>query len=221
MKPPFSLDGRLSLCADYVRENTTVADIGTDHAYLPVWLCKTGKIKKALACDVKKAPLQNGIDTIKKYSAENQVEPRLSDGLAEIKDNEADDIIIAGMGGELIAKIIDNCNWAKNKNKHFILQPMTKGEVLIKYLYENGFEIISQNACIDGDKVYTVMLAAFTEKNSLPDESFLYTGLLNPNESPAHRQFINNQIKLLKNKAKGDKKYFDILKKVCDKYDNS
>ena len=135
MNEPFKLDLRLMLCASFVRQDAKVADIGTDHAYLPVWLCKKGIAKSALACDIGQEPLQNGIKTIEKYNACDVVKARLCNGLSAIEENEVDDIIIAGMGGETIADIIGSWKYSKNPEKHFILQPMTKPQFLINFLY--------------------------------------------------------------------------------------
>ena len=142
----FTLDKRLLLCASFVRENCTLADIGTDHAYLPIWLVKNGIINSALACDINEGPLNSGKADVDRFELSDKITLRLSDGLKNVNENEADDIVIAGMGGELITKILSECEWAKTKGKHFILQPMTKCEVLISWLCENGFEIIEQKA---------------------------------------------------------------------------
>lgn len=122
------------MCADFVRQNARLADIGTDHAYLPLWLCLNGTCPSAIAADINPDPLSRGQAAIMNFNAEHLISTRLSNGLENIGENEADDFVIAGMGGELIATILDSCAYAKNSEKHFILQPMTKSEVLIKYL---------------------------------------------------------------------------------------
>lgn len=129
-----SLDQRLRMCADFVRQNARLADIGTDHAYLPLWLCLNGTCPSAIAADINPDPLSRGQAAIMNFNAEHLISTRLSNGLENIGENEADDFVIAGMGGELIAAILDSCTYTKNSEKHFILQPMTKSEVLIKYL---------------------------------------------------------------------------------------
>lgn len=122
------------MCAGFVRQNARLADIGTDHAYLPLWLCLNGTCPSAVAADINPEPLSRGRAAIKSFNAEHLISARLSNGLENIAENEADDFVIAGMGGELIAAILDSCTYAKSSEKHFILQPMTKSEVLIKYL---------------------------------------------------------------------------------------
>lgn len=213
MKEPFKLDLRLMLCASFVREGAKVADIGTDHAYLPVWLCKKGIAKSALACDIGQEPLQNGIHTIEKYNACDVVEARLCYGLSAINQDEADDIIIAGMGGETIAEIIGSWDYSKDPQKHFILQPMTKPQFLINFLYSKGFEIIKQECCFD-KKLYTVMLVKYTGKTFEITEEFLHLGKLSPKTNPFDREYLEMEIRNLENKAKGNKKYIQVIENL-------
>ena len=214
MEQTLRLDNRLSLCAELVRNKTRVADIGTDHAYLPVWLCLSGKSVGAIAADIKSEPLLRGKKTIEKYNAQALVSTRLSDGLKEISENEADDIVIAGMGGELIAGIIDNAQWTKNKEKHLVLQPMSKAHVLIKYLFDNGFCIDSQKTCTAQGKVYTVISAYYCGVITDCDDVKSYIGVLQPQKSELDRRFIESEINHLKNQSKGDEKFAVIADKL-------
>ncbi len=209
----FSLDNRLKLCADFVRQGTTLADIGTDHAYLPIWLVQNGIVKKALACDINEGPLNSGKADVEKYKLSDKITLRLSDGLKNVRENEADDIVIAGMGGELIAKILSDCSFAKNKDKHYILQPMTKCEVLIRYLYENGFEIIEQKACVSDNKHYTVMLVTYTGVSEKKDESFYYTGKLDSKDEHS-KEYLKHVLKNLEKRSIGDKALLPIIEKI-------
>lgn len=215
----FTPDNRLALCASFVRDKVKVADIGTDHAYLPVWLCLTGKAVSAVAADINPEPLSRGELTIKKYGAEKLVKTRLSDGLKNIKEDEADDIIIAGMGGELIAKIMDNCPFSKNPEKRFILQPMTKCSELIKYLCENGFEILRQDTCKEGKKLYTVMQVCYRGEKILHEEDFLYLGILTPETNENHREYAELILSRLEKQQRsnpGLKNVSEIIRKRCE-----
>ena len=209
----FSLDNRLSMCASFVRENASLADIGTDHAYLPVWLVLNNKIKSALACDINEGPLSSGRETVEKYDLCDNIELRLSDGLAQVKKDEVDDVVIAGMGGELIARILSSCEWVKSEDKHFILQPMTKCEVLIKWLYDNGFEIVSQDACECDTKHYTVMMCRYTGEHISVDESFYYIGKLDP-KSDSAKAYLTHVLSHLNKRAMGDKSLLSIIEKI-------
>ncbi len=141
-------DSRLSLCASFVRQGARLADIGTDHAYLPVWLCRNGVCPSAIAADINPEPLSRGQLTVEEAGLSDRITTRLSDGLSEISAGEADDIVIAGMGGELIAKIIGSCAFSRDKDKRWILQPMTKSEILIEWLCDNGYSILRQDCCV-------------------------------------------------------------------------
>ncbi len=209
----FSLDNRLSLCASFVRKGATLADIGTDHAYLPIWLIKNGIVEKALACDINEGPLNSGKADVQSHGLSDAIEMRLSDGLKEVKENEAQDIVIAGMGGELIVKILSECEWAKQKDKHFILQPMTKSEVLIRYLYENGFEILKQKACASGNKHYTVMLVHYVGTVSEIDNSFCYIGKLDLCKSDS-KLYISHLLSHLEKRAISDKSLLPVIEKI-------
>ena len=216
MEKLFSLDNRLMLCAEMVRKDSTVADIGTDHAYLPVWLCKKGVCKKGLACDIKSEPLKNGIKTIEKYEAQKLVEPRISDGLLSVGENEADDIVIAGMGGELIVRIMSEWKYSKNSDKRFILQPMTKCEEVIRFLCENGFEILAQKSCVADKKVYTVLNASYVDKTFTPENVFWYLGKLDPKANETDMLYAQNVVKHLEKKQRGDSMYKQAFDEICE-----
>lgn len=204
MSKLFSLDDRLAACASFVRDNTKIADIGTDHAYLPVWLAKQGRIKGAIAADIRPMPLERGAENIRKYQCEDIVTTRLSDGLKEISPDEVDDVIIAGMGAELIVDIINNAKWLKKGDRRLILQPMTKAHILRKYLVENGFEIIREKACKHGGKNYSVIFAFYSGEIKDYSTTFQYIGKLDNNDSLAV-EYIEQVLKKLAYKSKGKK----------------
>lgn len=208
------LDSRLRLCANFVRNGARLADIGTDHAYLAVWLCRIGICPSAIAADINPEPLSRGTATIAEAGLSGVIETRLSDGLKNIGRDEADDIVIAGMGGELIAKILSECEFSNDTEKHFILQPMTKSEVLIKWLYSNGFEIIEQDCCVAAEKCYTVLLVQFTNNFREIDEIFCYKAKLNPRNNETHKRFIQNHINRLHKKALGDIRCLEIANQL-------
>lgn len=198
----FQLDDRLAACAFFVREGCKLADIGTDHGYLPIYLVKQGKIERAIAADINVGPLQKAAMHVRKYKAEDQVQTRLSNGLEVIFPNEVDDIVIAGMGGELIAQILDAAPWVKNPEKHLILQPMTAAEDLRAYLQENGFHVKGEQAAIADGKVYSAMLAVYDPDSKNEGELFQYVGLLDGSTSEGVA-YIERQIRFFRNKAEG------------------
>ncbi len=199
------LSKRLQTCADFVTEGSRIADIGTDHAYILIWLAQIGKNSYSLACDINLAPLKIAENNIRKYSLENVISTRLSDGLKNINQDEVEEIIIAGMGGELIAKILGECKWTNKKEKKFILQPMTSEYELRFFLCESGYEIKKEIAVVCAGKVYTVMLVVYTGKTNKLDNTHLYVGKLDENIDKAAISYIKKQINGLKNQRKGAK----------------
>lgn len=221
MSTSSQLDNRLKLCADFVRNGAKLADIGTDHAYLPVWLCRIGRCPCAIAADINPEPLKRGQSTIIESGMSGRIETRLSDGLKEIKSDEADDIVIAGMGGELIAKILSECSFATDSSKHFILQPMTKSEVLIAWLCENGFKILKQDCCVASGKCYTVILAEYSGEKHIADELYCYLGKLSPKSNETHLRFVEGHLNRLSKQAVGDVRFAVLADKIREKiYDN-
>lgn len=215
------LDNRLKLCSDFVRTGAKLADIGTDHAYLPVWLCRIGRCPSALAADINPEPLKRGEGTIIESGLSDRIETRLSDGLKEIRRDEADDIVIAGMGGELIAKILSECSFATDSSKHFILQPMTRSEVLIAWLCENGFKIIKQDCCVASCRCYTVLLVKYAGEKNSADELYCYLGELSPKNNETHLRFLEGHLNRLLKQSAGDVRFAVLADRLREKiYDN-
>ncbi len=157
-----NLTPRLSAAASLVKGGGIVADIGTDHGYLPIFLIQSGKIPKAIAADIGKMPLENARKSVAQYGLENKIELRLSDGLNSFRENEADEIVFAGMGGTLIAEKLKETPWIKNKNLHFVFQPQSRAEDLREFLFSNGFEIGEEIATHEGNRFYIAFDAFYT-----------------------------------------------------------
>ncbi len=199
----FKLDERLALCASFVRRNTRLADIGTDHAYLPVWLAINGMIESAVAADIRRLPLENAKETIKRCNAEGIVSAVLSDGLDSIKPSEAMDIVIAGMGGELIASIIKKTQWLCDSGKRLILQPMTRADSLRIFLCQNGFKPEYEKACICAGKSYSVMVSSYDGNIRECSDEFKYIGLLEHDNSQEAKRYVYTVNEKLKKKIRG------------------
>jgi tRNA (adenine22-N1)-methyltransferase len=217
----FSLGARLALCASMVRQGTALADVGTDHAYLPVWLALRGAIRSAVAVDIRPGPLERAKQNIEKFKVEEQVKARLSDGLDAVRPEEADDIVIAGMGGEMILNIVGRAAWLRNPQKNLILQPMTKEEELRRGLLKLGFFVCQEQAVQEDYHVYTVMRCVYSPEWKPQNEAlFPYIGLLT-GETPAGRAYLEREKKRLKNyirglEASGDDSGASMLRKLCE-----
>ena len=213
MKKLLRPQGRLSLCAEMTRGGSRLADIGTDHGYLPIELCLSGRIPSALACDINPLPLQSARENIAAYKLSDRIQTRLSDGLREVGSVEVDDIVIAGMGGELIRDIIAAAGWVKDGSKLLILQPMTRHEVLVKWLYENGFGIVRQEAALDEGKYYTVIAARYAGEAKSCDLLTSIIGALDAGNELS-RGFLNRSLNNLRNRAKGDPSLLPIAERL-------
>lgn len=154
----FELSPRLRSVADLVPNDARFADIGTDHAYLPVWLILNGVIDRAIAADLRPGPLGRARQTAEHYGVSHSLSFRLCDGLAGIEPEEADTITIAGMGGETIAEILSAASWTAAGERRLILQPMTAHPELRAWLYSHSFYIEREILTREGKTLYSTFL---------------------------------------------------------------
>ncbi len=155
------LTPRLSLAAEFVRRGAVFADVGTDHAYLPIFLLEEGKISRAICSDINEGPLQSAKKNAKDYGLSEKIEFLLADGAAALEGRGASDIAICGMGGELIAEIIEKAPHLKDGSLRLILQPMSKQAHLRRYLASRGFKITMEKYTVEGKHNYVTMLVEY------------------------------------------------------------
>ena len=153
------LTPRLQAVASFVPQGARLADIGTDHAYLPVSLLLEGRIPSAVAADLRKGPLDRARQTAQEYGCTEKVTFRLCDGLSDVKSYETDVISIAGMGGETIAEILSAAKWVREKGMPVILQPMSTQPELRRWLWQNGYDIKEEKIVQEGETLYVVIFA--------------------------------------------------------------
>lgn len=153
---------RIQKLAEAAGVCNTVADIGTDHALLPIYMLKHGLCKKAVACDINEGPLAKAALDVKEAGVDALTDLRLGNGLEKIMPGECDLIVIAGMGGLLIAEILENGKKVFAKPCRLVLQPNTCQSELRAYLAENGFEITEEAACEDEGHTYLFITAKYT-----------------------------------------------------------
>jgi tRNA (adenine22-N1)-methyltransferase len=189
------LDARLMACAGFVRKGKSIVDIGSDHALLPCYLWQNGWTD-IIAADVNEKPLKSAQRTLDLYEAD--VKLILSDGFENIPP--CDDVIIAGMGGELIAEILAGCKF-KTENTRFILQPMTRHEVLRRELYRMGYVIISEKYTQSKNKSYTVIHAEYT---GVGREISDVSAFIGKQTEPAYKA---EQLEKVRKLAKGNPQY--------------
>jgi len=193
------LSKRLELIASLVPQGKSVCDVGTDHGYLPAALYLSNKYKKISATDIREKPLANARENVKKCGADG-VNLVLCDGLHAIDEKDAEVVIIAGMGGDVISGIIDRCPY--KEKTFFILQPMTAAPALREYLAKNGFEVLFETALTENGKIYSVMTAIFDGKVRNLPLSRLKIGMLKP-DTMENIAYIRKQADICK-KCVGD-----------------
>lgn len=195
MKP----DSRLALCAEMV-QGDYICDIGTDHGYLPAYLLSTGKCSRALCSDINPLPLGSSEEHLRKEGVAHMASFCLSNGLESLDITGVTDIVAAGMGGETIAEILSNEKARCPAN--FILQPMSRAEILRDFLARSGFEVTSERAAVCGGFAYAVMSCKFTGTPYIISPERRITGLLSKSD-PNSREYVSRQLMRITSAAYG------------------
>ena len=176
------LQPRLRCIAESVPGGARLADVGTDHGYLPVWLLREGRIPYAIASDINRGPLEHARRTAEKYGVASRMDFRLCAGLERIAPDEADAVVIAGMGGETIVSILSAAPWLRESGAVLLLQPMTKANILRRYLTESGFRIASERLVEDKGTIYAVLWAEAGESAPITTAQ-AWCGVVSPREA--------------------------------------
>lgn len=193
------LTPRLRQLADWIPRGATFADIGTDHALLPVWLVLDGRLRRCIASDLRPEPLRRARATAKLWGVSG-ILFRLCDGLSGIRPDEADTIAIAGLGGENIAAILDKAPWTRDGKHTLLLQPMTRAETLRGYLSENGYAIRREALVRERGILYPVMEASGGEMRLTPGQRYGGAGL---SRDPLGDRYLIEKILRLQNALAG------------------
>lgn len=195
-----TLRPRLRTAAEMVKTGRKTVDIGTDHAYLPAWLVLKGICENVLACDIGVKPLENAAATLRTYGLEDRIALRVSDGLDKVQPSEAQEITVCGMGGTLIAEILEKAEWIKTDGMHLILQPMTHSEDVREYLCGNGFSICEERCIRDTGRVYCCISAVYTGAVPEKETGYYYFGEIS-GDTPEEREYIKKQITRVRKRA--------------------
>lgn len=153
------LSKRMTAVCDMVTQGRRVADIGCDHAFVSIYLVKSGRASYAAALDVREGPLKIAKQNISAYNMNGLVEVKLSDGFSALKPGETDSAILAGMGGALIIRLLDNASDIICEGYELVLQPQSETGRVRRYLRENGYEILKETMILDEGKFYTIIKA--------------------------------------------------------------
>lgn len=158
------LSKRLTAVARFVRHGAFLADVGTDHAYLPIYAIQNGIAERAVAADVNKKPLASAIANIEKYELTDEITCVLTSGFDGLDKYGITDAVIAGMGGELIAMIVDDAEFIRRDGFRLIVQPMTMPDAARAALCRNGFSVSDEYTLKEDGKLYTVISADYIGK---------------------------------------------------------
>ena len=195
-----ALQPRLRAIADLVPEGARLVDVGTDHGFIPVDQILSGRIKTAIASDIGSAPLDHARRTAQQNDISDQIDFRLCDGLKDISAEEVDCIVIAGMGGDNIASILEAAPWTK-KVVFLLLQPMSKAEVLRRWLPENGYQVVAERLVADKGVIYPILSV---RGGSMPvvDEAQFWGGFMLDGD-PLQERYLDERILRLRRAAAG------------------
>lgn len=203
------LSNRLKAIASYVDKCNVVADIGTDHGYIPIYLLKKKVCAKAIASDINKGPLEKAKLNISFENLSDKIKCLLGPGLAPLKKGEVNGVIIAGMGGNLIRDILVSDIEKIKLYDFLILQPAQNPEVLREYLYNNGYQILDEDLIKDEGKYYELFKVKYEEMNkvSIKDSiGYEISPILKSKNHPLIKEYMENKIR----------KYSNILEYIKD-----
>lgn len=159
MNQNIPLSNRLKIVADYLPQGANFADIGSDHAYLPAYVCLRDKTAKAIAGEVNQGPLESAKKTIQFHQLEEQIDARLGDGLAVLNKGEAEQIVIAGMGGSLITSILENGASAAESAVRIIAQPNVDARAVRRWFDQNNFTLVAEEIVDEQGHIYEILVA--------------------------------------------------------------
>ncbi len=191
-----NLKGRLLKIANLVEECSKLADIGTDHGYIPIYLVQSGICQEAIATDIRKGPLLKAERNIDKYKLKESIELRLGNGIEPIQNGECDVFIIAGMGGRLITDILERSLRVVQNTKYILLQPVYTEEVLREFLLKNGFRIAREVLVQDEGRIYVVIKAVYDGIIRQEEDLYCHIGsFLFEHKDPLLKEFLKRRIK--------------------------
>ena len=194
------ISNRLTTAAALVTQGYTLADVGTDHGYIPIYLLQQEKIPSAIAMDINEGPLERAKEHIALYGLQAYIQTRLSDGVAALKPGEVEAVLIAGMGGGLIMHILKDGEKVCQSAKELILQPQSEIERVREFLREEGYTILAEDMVYEDGKFYPMMKVQYQGENENAQKasevlklSDLYGGLLLQNRHPVLKTFLEKE----------------------------
>ena len=206
------LSKRMDRLASMVTEGSSLADVGTDHGYIPIALVQTGKVSRAIAMDINKGPLERAALHIREQHLEDRITTRLSDGMTALKEGEADTVLIAGMGGALTVHILEGGAHCLASVKELILQPQSEIWLVREWLCEHGYKITDEDIVLDEGKYYPMMkvrppvadtAGEDTEVKCWDTVQLKYGKLLLEKQHPVLREYLEREIRIYQSILEG------------------
>jgi len=197
---------RLLSASEFVRQDAYLADIGTDHAYLPLFLLDMGRISRAVCADINPGPLDNASRNAEEVGLADKITFILTDGAVGLSDKGINDYAVCGMGGELIADIIEASPHLKDKGVRLILQPMSRQAHLRKYLAENGFFTVGESYSEDAGKYYVCFAVEYDGiRRDISDVDAELGSLATPrvNLTPEEEGYLKGKLTAFERAARG------------------
>lgn len=188
-----ALSVRMEAVAGLISASGVLADVGTDHGYIPIAMVQRKKVKKAIAMDLRVGPLDRAKKHIAEYGLEDWIETRLSDGVAALTPGEADSIVVAGMGGELVMHILSDGEAVCRSAKELILQPQSELAEVRRYLAEKGYRIRQEDMVLDDGKYYPMMRVIPEPAEELSEIEALYGPILLRERNPVLFAFLQKE----------------------------
>jgi len=198
------LSKRLQAVADLGQFSGSMADIGTDHGYIPIYLVQSGKVSNAIAMDIGKGPLLRAKEHIEKYHLSAYIQTRLSDGAKALQEKEVSSAVIAGMGGGLVQKILKDSEQLFHSIEEIILQPQSEIEQTRRFLCKEGYVILAENMVLEDGKYYPMMRVSYKEKTvetpyeKADDIDFLYGAYLLNEKHLVLRDYLKREAVIYK-----------------------
>ena len=189
------LSKRLEMIAAQVPEGVRLADVGTDHAYIPIYLAQNHRISHAIAMDINKGPLEKAARHIQMTGLSDMIETRLSDGLQYLKPGEADVVLIAGMGGPLMSRILENGSHVLQGVHTLILQPQSEIPAFRKYLHEHDYRITDEQMLIDEGKYYVIFKVTHGTEHYDHEAEYAYGRCLLARKDETAYAYIQKELK--------------------------
>jgi len=193
------LSKRLRAVADLVTPGMRLADVGTDHGYVPIYLVERKLVPSAIAMDVNEGPLNRARENIREHGLEEWISTRLSDGLTNLKIEETDSVIAAGMGGGLVIRILSDQKEKAERLREIILQPQSGIAKVRKYLNENGWQIVEEDMVLEDGKYYPMMKAVRGEEEPYSEAELEFGKLLLHKKHPVLKCYLERERRIAQN----------------------